>query len=60
MKENEKINYDWRWCLVGNIVDKRFYGEEHEIKSGIKLLSPGTKVYIAPHNGEMVGINLLF
>jgi len=49
MKENEKINYDWRWCLVGNIVDKRFYGEEHEIKSGIKLLSPGTKVYIAPH-----------
>ncbi len=44
MKENEKINYDWRWCLVGNIVDKRFYGEEHEIKSGIKLLSPGTKV----------------
>ncbi len=49
MVENKIENYTWRWCLVGNIVDKRFYGEEHEIKSGIKLLSPSTKVYIAPH-----------
>lgn len=31
MVENEVKNYPWRWCMVGNIVDKRFYGEEHEI-----------------------------
>lgn len=49
MVKNKIENYAWRWCLVGNIVDKRFYGEEHEIKSGIKLFSPSTKVYIAPH-----------
>ena len=49
MVENKVKNYPWRWCMVGNIVDKRFYGEEHEIKSGVKLFSPGTKVYIAPH-----------
>ena len=49
MVENKIENYAGRWCLVGNIVDKRFYGEEHEIKSGIKLFLPSTKVYIAPH-----------
>ena len=49
MVKNKIENYAWRWCLVGSIVDKRFYGEEHEIKSGIKLFSPSTKEYIAPH-----------
>ena len=45
--ENEKV--EWRWCLVGNIVDKRIYGEDHEIRYGTKHFSPGTKVYVAPH-----------
>ncbi|WP_314231851.1 DUF3781 domain-containing protein [Solobacterium moorei] len=59
MVENKIENYAWRWCLVGNIVDKRFYGEEHEIKSGIKLFSPSTKVYIAPHQWGDGGDNLV-
>ncbi len=46
MKENEK---EYRWCLVGNIIDRRFYGENHEIRYGTKNFSSGTKVYIAPH-----------
>lgn len=47
MKEKERL--EWRWCLVGNIVDNRIYGENHEIKNGTKNFSAGTKVYIAPN-----------
>ncbi len=39
---------DWKWCLVGNIVQEREYGENHELKHGTKHFSPGTKVYCAP------------
>ena len=42
-------NNNYRWCLVGNITDKRMYGQKHEIRYGTKNFSPGTKVYIAPH-----------
>ena len=45
---NNEIEYaDWRYCLVGNIVDRRVYGEDHEIKYGTKNFSPGTKVYVS-------------
>lgn len=44
----DENNYTWRWCLVGNIVEKHPYGEEHEIRYGSKHFSGGTKVYIAP------------
>ncbi len=40
--------HSWCWCLVGNIVESHEYGEEHEIKSGTKHFSRGTKVYLAP------------
>ena len=44
---------EWKWCLVGNIVQDREYGEKHEIKHGTKHFSPGTKVYCAPcHWGD--------
>ena len=44
---------EWKWCLVGNIVQDREYGENHEIKHGTKHFSPGTKVYCAPcHWGD--------
>jgi len=33
------------WCLVGNIVEKHEYGENHEIKYGTKHFSRNTKVY---------------
>lgn len=25
---------EWRWCLVGNIIDEHEYGEDHEIRHG--------------------------
>lgn len=40
--------YSWRWCLTGNIVEEREYGEKGETRKGTKLFSPGTRVYIAP------------
>ena len=46
--DKDENNYTWRWCLVGNIVEKHTYGEEHEIRYGSKLFSGGTKLYIAP------------
>ena len=39
---------EWRWCLVGNIVDEHEYGEDKEIRHGTKSFTRGTKVYIAP------------
>ena len=41
------VEEEWKWCLVGNIVQKREYGENHEIKYGTKHFSPGTKIYCA-------------
>ncbi len=40
--------HSWCWSLVGNIVEKHEHGEEHEIKSGTKHFTQGTKVYLAP------------
>jgi hypothetical protein len=37
-----------QWCLVGNIVEHRRFGEEHELHSGTKHFSPGAKVYCLP------------
>ena len=36
------------WCLVGNIVERHYFGEEKQIKIGTKQFSPGTKVYCYP------------
>ncbi len=40
--------HEWSWCLVGNVVKEREYGENHEIRNGVKQLSGGTKVFVAP------------
>ena len=40
------IEKEWQWCLVGNIVDNREYGEEHTIKYGTKQFRPNAKVFI--------------
>ena len=46
MTEHEK---DSEWCLIGNIVDRRRYGEGgSEIKPGTKHFSGGTKIYCLP------------
>ena len=36
------------WCLVGNIIDKHYYGEDHVIKRGTKQFPPNAKVYCFP------------
>ena len=43
---------NFKWCLVGNIVQSHTYGEEHEIRYGSKQFAPGAKVYIAPANWD--------
>lgn len=40
--------HEWCWGLVGNIKQQREYGEDHEIKNGIKAFSGGSRVHIAP------------
>jgi hypothetical protein len=32
-------------CLVGNIIDKHYWGEDKQIQKGTKQFRPGTKVY---------------
>ena len=39
---------DCELCIVGNIVDHHYFGEQHEVKRGTKLFAPNTKVYILP------------
>lgn len=35
-------------CIIGNIVDKHFYGSIKEIRRGTKHFRPNTKVYCLP------------
>ena len=47
--ENEELQeQEFKYCLVGNIVQEREYGENHEIVKGTKAFRPGTKVYVSP------------
>lgn len=46
MQEEFTNQQEWRWCLVGNIVETHEYGEEHVIKHGTKHFPPGAKVFI--------------
>jgi hypothetical protein len=53
VKEIESINKEtnnkpYIWCLVGNIIEKRFYGEHKEVKIGTKKFRPNTKIYCFP------------
>jgi len=42
---------EFEYCLVGNIVEKRYFGENKEIKRGTKHFRGGAKVYIFPQFG---------
>ena len=44
----EASESEWRWCLVGNIVQEHRYSENGEIRLGTKHFAPGAKVYCAP------------
>ncbi len=65
IKTDNKIESDlpqeqeWKWCLVGNIVQERKYGENHEVKLGTKHFSPGTKIYYAPGHWGDGGENIV-
>jgi len=47
------LNEDFRYILVGNIIDKYYFGEDKEIKSGTKHFRAGAKVYLLPKYGGM-------
>ena len=42
------VEQEWRWGLVGNVVESHLFGEEKETRYGTKSFSGGTKVYVAP------------
>lgn len=46
-EEKEKYFSGNVYCLVGNIKDLREYGQNHELRTGIKNFAAGTKVYIS-------------
>lgn len=41
-------DYEFVWCLVGNIVEEHEFGEEKEIRKGTKQFPPNAKVYCFP------------
>jgi len=56
LNPHSNVDYDSRefeWCIVGNIVDQNYWGEEKEIKHGTKQFRPGAKVYCMPEFGGM-------
>jgi len=49
MNEEKTPPGEARWCLVGNIVQARYFGEGGlTIKQGTKHFPPGAKVYCLP------------
>lgn len=46
-EEREKYFSGDVFCLVGNIRDLREYGQNHELRAGIKNFAPGTKIYMS-------------
>ena len=46
MDNKELINQEFRYCLVGNIVQET-YDEKHNIRKGTKTFRPGTKVCVS-------------
>lgn len=57
--EQESAELEWRWCLVGNIVEEHEYGEAHEIRQGNKQFRPNAKVFVNLVYGGMGHINIL-
>ncbi|MGA9213063.1 hypothetical protein [Kaistella sp.] len=54
----ENLN-EFEWCLVGNIIDKHYFGEEKEIRSGNKQFRADAKIYIFPTYGGMRHENIV-
>ena len=47
------IEQEWQWCLVGNIVEKHEYGEEHIIKRGNKQFRPNSKALFIDNKSRL-------
>lgn len=47
---NEAVFQDrnFTWCIIGNIVDYSYWGEQKILRRGTKQHRPGTKVYCLP------------
>ncbi len=59
IQEETANEQEWQWCLVGNIVEKHEFGEDHAIKYGTKHFRPGAKVFINLVYGGMGHENIL-
>lgn len=46
----EETSNEWRWCLVGNIVESHLFGRHGEERIGTKQFRPGAKVYCSIWN----------
>ena len=44
---------EFEYCMVGNIVEQRYFGQAKEIRQGTKHFRGGAKVYIFPEYGGM-------
>ena len=44
---------EFEYCLVGNIVEKHYFGQEKDIKYGSKHFRGGAKVFVFPEFGGM-------
>ncbi len=49
---------EFEWCIIGNIIDKHYWGEEKIIKRGTKHFRPGAKVYCIPEFAGMAHENI--
>lgn len=52
-RHDDGAGREFDWCIVGNIVDRHYYGMEKEIMRGTKHFRPNTKVYCLPEFGGM-------
>lgn len=42
---------EYRWCIVGTVVNKHYYGQDKVVREGTKHFRPKTKVYCFPKFG---------
>lgn len=47
------LNEEFRYILIGNIIDKHYFGEAKDIRSGTPQFRAGSKVYLLPEYGGM-------
>jgi len=47
-RQDSRTKLPFIWCLVGNIVEERYFGDNKEIRKGTKKFKPKSKVYCFP------------